>query len=105
MPEIDPNELSRDEFEELHERLATLTDRVASLERDRETLLAAVEEQADALERAESRLADCWPALVDEPNARVGFRTLSTIESGPHLIEAQPMFHMLAVRRTDAIYS
>ena len=42
----------REELDELHERFAVLTDRVASLERDRDVLLAAAEAQAELNEQA-----------------------------------------------------
>lgn len=51
--DLDPGEHLRDELDELHERLAALTARVADLERDRDTLLAEAESQAERMRRAE----------------------------------------------------
>ena len=54
MSTIEATETFREELDELHERLAVLTDRVASLERDRDVLLAAAESQAEMNEQVAS---------------------------------------------------
>ena len=51
-----PGEHLRDELDELHERLAALSGRVADLERDRDALLTEAEAQGERMERAEVRL-------------------------------------------------
>jgi hypothetical protein len=45
-------DIMREELDELHERFAILTDRVASLETDRDVLLAALETQSEMNEQA-----------------------------------------------------
>ena len=54
--EVVPGEHLRDELDELHERLAALSGRVADLERDRDALLTEAEAQGERMERAEARL-------------------------------------------------
>ncbi len=54
MTDIKATDILREELEELHERFAVLTDRVATLERDRDVLLAALETQAELNEQAAS---------------------------------------------------
>jgi hypothetical protein len=54
--EVDPDEHLREELDELHERLAALSGRMADLERDRDALYAEVESQGDRMARAEERL-------------------------------------------------
>src|SRR3954449_3322930 len=54
--EMDPDERLREELDELHERLAALSGRVADLERDRDALYTEAEVQGDRMERAEARL-------------------------------------------------
>ena len=47
-------DILREELDELHERLAVLTDRVISLEGDRDVLLAALESQSEMNERSDA---------------------------------------------------
>ena len=47
-------DILREELDELHERLAILTDRVISLEGDRDVLLAALETQSEMNERSDA---------------------------------------------------
>src|SRR4051812_9894543 len=54
--EVVPGERLREELDELHERLAALSGRVADLERDRDALYTEAEVQGDRMERAEGRL-------------------------------------------------
>src|SRR3954453_17259008 len=55
MTENETTDIMREELDELHERLAVLTDRVDGLERDRDVLLAAVETQSELNEEAAVR--------------------------------------------------
>lgn len=82
---LDPTGILREELDELHERFAVLTDRVTSLENDRDTLLAAVEAQAEmnesaaawhkrfgrmlrkARDRARARLVEDEPGAGEDP--------------------------------------
>ena len=59
--EVDAGERLRDE---LDERLAALSGRVADLERDRDALYAEVETQADLMERAEARIRRSRLSLI-----------------------------------------
>ncbi len=61
--DLDPGERLREELDELHERLAALSGRVADLERDRDTLYAQAETQADLMRRAEVRIRRARLAL------------------------------------------
>jgi outer membrane murein-binding lipoprotein Lpp len=54
--EADPGEHLREELDELHERLAAIAGRVASLESDRDAMYAEAEAQADRMQRAEARI-------------------------------------------------
>ena len=54
MTDIDSADIMREELDELHERLAVLTDRVISLEGDRDVLLAALETQSELNERSDA---------------------------------------------------
>ncbi len=54
MTDIDAADIMREELDELHERLAVLTDRVISLEGDRDVLLAALETQSELNERSDA---------------------------------------------------
>lgn len=54
MTDIDATDIMREELDELHERLAVLTDRVISLEGDRDVLLAALETQSEMNERSDA---------------------------------------------------
>ena len=54
MTDIDATDILREELDELHERLAVLTDRVISLEGDRDVLLAALETQSELNERSDT---------------------------------------------------
>ncbi len=47
-------DILREELDELHERFAVLTDRVISLEGDRDVLLAALESQSELNERSDA---------------------------------------------------
>lgn len=54
MTDIDAADIMREELDELHERFAVLTDRVISLEGDRDVLLAALETQSELNERSDA---------------------------------------------------
>ena len=54
MSDIEAVDIMREELDELHERLAVLTDRVISLEGDRDVLLAALETQSELNERSDA---------------------------------------------------
>ncbi|GAC1475271.1 MAG: hypothetical protein NVSMB9_27390 [Isosphaeraceae bacterium] len=73
MSQIDTIEILREELDELHERFAVLTDRVSSLERDRDMLLAAVETQAEVNEQS-AACQERLGRLIEEMSAKADAR-------------------------------
>ena len=100
-------DILREELDELHERLAVLTDRVISLEGDRDVLLAALETQSELNERSDAWLVvqrnlgsdslQRWLAASFTPGYSVhraatgrGFRVLKVRRHGsPHTEEIE----------------